>query len=357
IDAQVWHDNTIDSMHKIAINGIVVGYSRVILDASEFQEEVWKLKQDGIIYVVLAMIFGAFFSWLTVHTMTKQLVSLSEAASEVANGNLDINISPYKGEDEVARLTNDFHKMIIQLQKGILLSKLASLGEMIGHIAHQWRQPLSVISTIASGISFQKEMGLETEPQVIIKNMDTIMQQCTYLSKTIDDFRNFVKDEKVEANFHLVDIINKAIAIASPSLRSNNVELIADLSEDMEMIGYENELIQSLINIINNAKDALVENVDSQSERFIFIETRSDNDSFILDVKDNGGGIPANILPKIFDTYFTTKPKETGTGLGLSMVKKIITEHHNGKINVDNSKYEYDGKNYVGACFEIIFNK
>ena len=235
-------------------------------------------------------------------------------------------------------------------------SKLASMGEMIGNIAHQWRQPLSLISTIASGIKVQVEFGLFNEKDVI-PDMDNIIKQTTYLSDTIDDFRNFIKNSNEKGEVLISNVIQKALSILNASIVNNNIVIILSTKEDINILGYENQLIQALINILNNAKDALKENVKNSENKLIFIETKNIQNGLVLNIKDNAGGIPENVIGKIFEPYFTTKHKSIGTGIGLSITDQIITKHHNANITASNETYEYEGKTYTGACFTIIFNR
>jgi PAS domain S-box-containing protein len=234
-------------------------------------------------------------------------------------------------------------------------SKLASMGEMIGNIAHQWRQPLSLISTIASGIKVQVEFGLFDE-KMLIPDMDNIINQTNYLSNTIDDFRNFIKNSNDKSEILISNIIKKVLSILHPSIVNHNINVILDIKDDMKIEAYENQLIQALINIINNSKDALKENIKTNEMKLLFIETKNIKDHLILEIKDNAGGIPKNIIDKIFEPYFTTKHKSLGTGIGLSITHQIITKHHHANIFVSNETYEYENQTYTGACFTIIFN-
>ena len=231
-------------------------------------------------------------------------------------------------------------------------SKLASMGEMIGNIAHQWRQPLSVISTIASGIKVKSEFD-QLELPSVLDDMDNIIKQSKYLSKTIDDFRNFIKNTNNKEKQNVLSILDKTLSIVDSSIVNNNINLVTYLEEDGIIDGYENQLIQAIINIINNSKDALNEN--NENQKYIFIETKKEEDSLILSIKDNAGGIPENIIDKIFEPYFTTKHQSTGTGIGLSITHQIITKHHDAVINVQNSTYTYNNEKFTGANFQIIF--
>ena len=267
------------------------------------------------------------------------------------NGKIDITLS--------ASLMPDKKHILLSMKditKNKLFeeqSKLAAMGEMIGNIAHQWRQPLSVITTISSNIKLRSEYE-QLEDYDIESDMNIIMQQAQYLSKTIDDFRNFIKNTKEAQKLSLKDTIEKTLSILHSAMINNSITIICDLKEDMNIEGYENELIQSFINIINNAKDAVKENVKND-EKLIFINTIKEDSSLIITIKDNGGGIPDNIIHRIFEPYFTTKNKNVGTGIGLSMTYKMITERHNASIDVYNEEYTYNNKNYKGACFKITF--
>ncbi|MBY0541601.1 MAG: PAS domain S-box protein, partial [Campylobacterales bacterium] len=233
-------------------------------------------------------------------------------------------------------------------------SKLASMGEMIGNIAHQWRQPLSLISTIASGIKVKMEFNQFDEKE-LIPDMENIIKQTNYLSNTIDDFRNFIQNSNDKGEILVSNIIKKTLSILNPSIVSHNITMILDTDDDIKIDGYENQLIQALINILNNSKDALKENIKESEDRFIFIETKAINDALILRIRDNAGGIPEGVINKIFEPYFTTKHKSIGTGIGLSMAYQIITKHHNAHIFVSNDTFEYKHKMYTGACFSITF--
>jgi len=243
----------------------------------------------------------------------------------------------------------DFEKQHLKLLEA---EKLASMGEMIGNIAHQWRQPLSVISTSASGIHLKKEYGILSD-QELFKLCEIIDENAQYLSKTIDDFKNYVKGDSKQVSFKLRNKTDSFLKIVESSIKTYKIQVILDLVENDEIKGYPNELLQCFINIFNNAKDALVENND-EDNRYIFISQKIDNNKIIIEFKDNAGGIPENVLPKIFEPYFTTKHKSQGTGLGLHMVYNIITEGMKGDIKVENKIYTFNDKEYKGASFKLI---
>jgi len=230
-------------------------------------------------------------------------------------------------------------------------SKMAAMGEMIENIAHQWRQPLSVISTAATGMMIEKEYGIST-PQKEEKSLEAINTAAQHLSQTIEDFRDFFKPNKEKIEFHIKQTYEKILMIVESQLKNKEITLVSDI-EDIVLVNFENELKQVLINIINNAKDAL-ENITT--ERYIFFTVKKYNDKVSISIKDNAGGVPEDIKDKIFEPYFTTKHKSQGTGIGLYMSHEIIVKHMEGSIEVQNSTFEYNGKKYTGADFRILLN-
>jgi len=229
-------------------------------------------------------------------------------------------------------------------------SKMVALGEMIGNIAHQWRQPLSVISTAASGVKVQKEMQI-LKDDVFYDSMDAIVQNSNYLSKTIDDFSSFIKEDKEKRVFNLDTHIAKNLIILSGMFKLNDIEIILNSDKHIEIETFENELTQAFINIINNAKDVL--NEKEPEDKLIFISTYSINNKSYISIKDNAGGISSDIINRIFEPYFTTKDKSQGTGLGLYMVRQIVVESIQGNIDVQNVEFNYNDKTYQGAEFII----
>ncbi|MEN5407899.1 cache domain-containing protein [Aliarcobacter butzleri] len=227
-------------------------------------------------------------------------------------------------------------------------SKMAAMGEMIGNIAHQWRQPLSIITTATSGMVLQKQMGVLTD-EFFFEASNRINVSSQYLSQTIDDFRNFFIPNKEKSKVNLIEIFKKTLDLISAQFSSKDIKIIKNI-EGVEFESYENELIQALINILNNSRDELIKKDD---ERFIFVDA-FEKDNFInITIKDNAGGVIKENLDKIFEPYFTTKYKSQGTGIGLYMTEEIITKHLNGTICVENVEFTYDEKEYFGAEFTI----
>jgi PAS domain S-box-containing protein len=241
-------------------------------------------------------------------------------------------------------------KKQIALQEQLLIqqSKLASMGEMIANIAHQWRQPLSVISSSATGIKLQKEFGILDE-NAEIKALETINENAQYLSNTIDDFRNFFKKSKVKNFVNLNNLFEKTLKLILARLKNKEINIINN-SNDIEFETYESEMIQVIMNLINNSIDAFE---NKNHDKFIFLETQKTEYNILIKIKDNAGGIDKNILDRIFEPYFTTKESKQGTGIGLYMCNEIIVKHLNGKIFVTNESFEYENNQYKGSLFTI----
>jgi len=264
--------------------------------------------------------------------------------------NFIINAKNLGSQGDILITLNDITE---QVQKDKLLfeqSKMASMGEMIGNIAHQWRQPLSIISTSATGMQIKKEYGI-LEDNDFIGNCEAINKNVQYLSKTIDDFRDFIKGDREKTHFRLQDNITSLLKLVDSSIKSNHINLILDIDNDIELYGYSNELIQCFMNIYNNSKDVLEDK--KEEDRFIFISSKVINGQAIIEFKDTGGGIPNKVLPKIFEPYFTTKHKSQGTGLGLHMTYNIIVDGMKGTIFAKNIKFEHNNKTYQGSVFTI----
>ncbi len=224
-------------------------------------------------------------------------------------------------------------------------AKMASMGEMIGNIAHQWRQPLSIISTAATGIKLQKEMNILSD-KLLFEELEVINKSAQYLSETIETFRNFIKQEKVYKKVFLQENIYKSLDLLKATLTNNHIELVHNL-DDIEPIFVnivEGELSQVMINLITNAKDVFKEKEIEEPKIYLNIK-KINKKKILITFEDNAGGIDEKIIDKIFEPYFTTKHKSQGTGLGLYMSYKIIKESLKGNLYVKNTE--------IGAKFFI----
>ncbi len=226
-------------------------------------------------------------------------------------------------------------------------SKMASMGEMLKNIAHQWRQPLSVITSSASGLKLKKEFGMLSDED-FNEFAEGILKSATYLSQTIDDFSNYFKNSSDQEVFLVNDVIEKAIQLTDSSLKSLDINVNTNFEKDSKIFGIKNELIQVLLNIINNSKDAYKNSKDIK--KTIEIETKEELLNASITIKDFAGGIDEGILDKIFEPYFTTKHQSQGTGIGLYMSKQIVEDRLNGSINVQNINED----NKKGVMFKIL---
>ncbi len=229
-------------------------------------------------------------------------------------------------------------------------SKMAAMGEMLENIAHQWRQPLSLISTTSSGLLLRKSMDIEIPEEEEKKDLEKIGDTVKYLSETIDDFRNYFKPNKSKNLFDIKECYEKAFKLLQPKFKSLDIKVIENL-QSIEILGFENEFIQVIMNLLNNAKDVL-EDKDVEN-KLIFIDIYKQNDKAVFSIKDNGRGINKDIINRVFEPYFTTKEESNGTGIGLYMSKEMVEKHMEGKLKVKNETYTYENSEYKGACFKV----
>jgi signal transduction histidine kinase len=231
-------------------------------------------------------------------------------------------------------------------------SKMATMGEMIASIAHQWKQPLNLIS-ISNGLLKinNQEKGFSTL-QEITNAIDNIDNSVHNLSQTIDDFKNFFSPNKEKVTFNILDAVEDTFKLINTQFKNNDIVIIKNI-KDIELFGYKNELLQVLINILKNSKEALVEN-SNLLNKYIFITVENNQNKVTIKIKDNAGGVSKKNLNKVFDAYFTTKEKSGGTGIGLYICKQIIETSMKGEILVSNVEYKYEKENHLGAEFKII---
>jgi PAS domain S-box-containing protein len=213
-------------------------------------------------------------------------------------------------------------------------SRLAAMGEMIGFVAHQWRQPLNSLGLIAQEVSFRYKKGMFDEQYLNSATAET-MRVIRQMSQTLDDFRNFFKPERLKVPFKVIEIVTSTIKLIEASFREYNVKLDISAEDDVVVEGYPNEYSQVLLNILMNARDICLERQVEQAR--IEIRVFSEGGRAVATIADNAGGIPEQIMDRIFDPYFTTKGPDRGTGVGLYMAKTIIERNMNGRLTVCNT--------------------
>ncbi|WP_072681958.1 cache domain-containing protein [Arcobacter sp. LA11] len=288
----------------------------------KFKEYVYQILKVTILITIILLLLSIYFSRILQNKFIKYKKEIKE------------------------HINKNTKQQNIMAQK----TKMAAMGEMIGNIAHQWRQPLSTITTTATGLKIQKEMNI-LEDSFLIEGLSGINDSAQYLSKTIDDFRNFFKTNKNEVEFSIKDTICRAISLCSAQLYNLEIDIVKDI-KDIKITNFENEFIQVIINILTNAKDELTKK-NKDFKKIIFIKVKKVKGFVSIEIKDNAGGIPKNLKNRVFEPYFTTKHKSQGTGIGLYMCKEIIEKNMKGSLEVENCKYEHDNTYFIGACFKI----
>ncbi|EDZ63385.1 signal transduction histidine kinase [Sulfurimonas gotlandica GD1] len=261
---------------------------------------------------------------ISVEEKTKKLQKLNETLEQ-------------RIEEEVKKNTEKEKQLLYQ-------NRLAKMGEMISMIAHQWRQPLAAISSTVGAMKIDVMMG-NYEKEFFEKSLGKITDYTQHLSATIDDFRGFFKDQKEEDEITLEEVVESSLGILSPTLIDKNIKLVKEYKCQKRFTSYSNELKQVVLNLIKNAEDVLLERNIINPTIYIKTYIQEDSHKYILEINDNAGGVPENIMNDIFMPYFSTKKSKDGTGLGLYMSKTIIEDHCHGKLSVKN--------NHVGAVFTI----
>ena len=266
------------------------------------------------------------------------------------NRRLDVLVRKRTDELEMfnQRLQEEIEKAVEKNRKQEKLlmqqAKMAEIGSMLESIAHQWRQPLNILGLSMTRLSLNCSLDTSSDARKVI---DIAEAQIQYMSQTIDDFRNFFKQDRSRIPVNINGLVNDVEALLGPLLIRKKIIIERQIDPGTEVLVYPNELKQVLINIINNAREAIEQH--RGKERKIMIRCISDEHYCTISIEDTGGGIPPAIADKIFDPYFTTKFEAQGTGIGLYMAKTIIEKHFLGKLSVYNAT--------SGACFEIRLNR
>jgi PAS domain S-box-containing protein len=311
-------------------------------DRSKSEQAIVEIKQKGYItnfikrcktksskIIIVNMSISMMDDKKRILVSAKDITKHKELEAELQRINTDLEERIHK---EVEKNRHQEFQLLEQ-------SKNASMGEMIGNIAHQWRQPLSAITSTASALKLSDQLSMIEENEIVEK-MDSVIEKARYLSETIDTFRNFLKENNnAFGEFNLEDMLTKSLNIVGTVMKDSHIKLYTeevDQTNKTPYIGNESELSQVIINILNNAKDILKEKKVKQP--WVKIELNKCDEESCFTIEDNGGGIPNDVMPRIFDPYFTTKHQSQGTGLGLHMSYRIITESFKGKLHVENSE-------------------
>jgi PAS domain S-box-containing protein len=343
-----------DELINATMEGIIVFKDGVIIDTNKSTLKIlgYKIKEELIGKKLLG-----FIARESKETIRKSIQSRDVEAHEALLLKEDDSVFQalvriFDLKNRNVNILSIIDISILKQQEKLLIeqSRMVALGEMIGNIAHQWRQPLSVISTGATGMLLEKEYG-NLSDKSFKEICDSINKNAQYLSRTIDDFKDFIKGDGHKTSFTLSSEIFSFLSLIDGSIKRHEINIILKTDDSISLDGYPNELIQCLMNIYNNAKDALIDK-DIES-RYIFIETFLKEKKVVILFRDNADGIDEKVIDKIFDPYFTTKHQSKGTGIGLSMTYNLIVEGMKGTINAKNILYKYNGIQYKGAQFVI----
>ncbi|WP_320034079.1 DUF3365 domain-containing protein [Halarcobacter sp.] len=254
------------------------------------------------------------------------------------------NIDEKKSNENIVKE----QELLIQNQ-----ARVASMGEMLKNISHQWKQPLSIITTVASTMKLSYEFNQPMKNKEIIEFSEKILDNGNYLAKIINDFASYFDNNiQKKEELNLANTVNKIVNMMRSEIDS--IRYITDVDEELFLYINENFFTQALLNIINNSHDAFNINSIEEKHKFIFISAKKIESNIVINIKDSAGGIEENIVNKIFEPYFTTKHQSLGTGIGLYMTNQIISKHLKGTITVKNSEYQFEEKQLKGCEFTII---
>ncbi|KAB0666813.1 PAS domain S-box protein [Oryzomonas japonica] len=269
-----------------------------------------------------------FAMWAIIHDITERK-RVQDTLSQKSRQLEKLNQSLEKRVAETVIELSQRNQMLFQQ------SRLAAMGEMVNNIAHQWRQPLNNVGLIIQNLQIAQESG-EISGEEFDWEVANAMQIIHHMSVTIDDFRNFFRQDKEKRVFSVAKAVQLAVGLIDAALKNSYITTELHLDPDVTAVGYKNEYSQVLLNIISNAKDVLLER--HVHEPRITIQAFRDNDLSVVTVHDNGGGIDESLCNKIFDPYFTTKGPDKGTGIGLYMSKVIIEKNMAGKLTALNHR-------------------
>lgn len=314
-----------------------------------WEEHLLELIRDNI-YVHISLLFLFAIALLLVMYVINRFANktIAKCRESIKLREKTLKLEINKLQSKVEEETQKFNNQTKIMQKQ---SKMLALGEMLGNLSQQWRQPLSDISQTAEELKSTIKTNM-TATDEDIEKLVHINNSAEYLSRTIEDFRVFLKADSLKIDFAINEIIEKATTINEAIINKNKIQVIKELDDDKVIHNLSFGLLQAMVNIIYNAKDALKK--VPEDDRFIFISTKNHEDRVEITITDTGNGIPDDVIGNIFRPYFTTKQKTYGTGLGLHMAYNIIEQNMSGKISVTNKNVTYKSANYTGASFSIV---
>ncbi|MDD2801536.1 MAG: ATP-binding protein [Methylococcales bacterium] len=379
---QVYH-----FVYPIQFSGILWGWLHIGFSTNQYDKYINDMYFQIVYIIGISFILILCIGYLFARWISRPVSIISHLATQVAGGDLTVRSTIERG-DEIGVLSDSFNQMVDSLmlskkhlenhnqelenkvlkrtqeladlnkdldnkikdevaqrqkQEALLIhqSRLAAMGEMIGAIAHQWRQPLNALGLVQQNLQFNYQMD-KLDDAFMNQSMDKSARLIQKMSSTIDDFRNFFKPNKHIEPFNIKNIIQSTADLLEAQLKNNNIMLQIICNENLIINGFQGEFSQVILNLLNNAKDALIENNSKQPT--IIIDAIKNNDTVTITIKDNAGGIPDSIIDKIYDPYFTTKEEGKGTGIGLYMSKIIVENNMSGTLRAFN---DAEGANFV----------
>ncbi len=302
-----------------------IGYFVVYQNNKELNELEKQLYENYLIFSIIYFLILAY--------ILKELSVKKQLEKKVFFKTKELNELNHSLEK---RIQDEVEKSLKQEEQLYQFEKMAQMGEMIGNIAHQWRQPLTAISVASSGLKLADELNILDKNE--IKNYaNVIIKNTNYLSNTIDMFRDYTFKNSESKDVIIQDLIYETMDILSATLKNDRIKLITDITDKIIIKKLlANDLSQAIINIVNNASDALM--INKIENPWIKISLLKKEKFFTIIIEDNAKGIDKEIINKIFDPYFTTKHQAQGVGLGLHLTRKAIIGRLKGSLEVSNSE-------------------
>ena len=297
-------------------------------------------------YIYITAICGAFLSTTVLsYDLVKSVkFMIQNLNSKIDEKTTELKILNQKLEEKIKKeVEKNREKDKIMFQH----ARLASMGEMVGNIAHQWRQPLNAMSVLIQSFAIKNMAGKLTD-EFIDKQVEEGIRLSNMMSQTIEDFRNFFTPNKSREYFNLKNSIKDTIDLS----QEHDVNITIKSNDNIMIYGYENEFSQVILNLLNNSIDSF-KKIDHPFDKNILIQVSEKDNEIMLSFIDNGGGIKDDIIDRIFEPYFTTKHKSTGTGIGLYMSKQIIEKQMKGTIEVENIMMNFEHQTLKCAKFDI----
>jgi len=303
-----------------------------------------------IIFVIIFLIvsISVFFAYFILENIKNINDSLCKKVEEKTKELKEFNLSLEHRIDKEIKQSRLKDEMIHQQ------SKLAQMGEMLGNIAHQWRQPLNALTMLIQTFEL-KSMNNKLTKEFISNQVKEGLLIANSMSDTINEFRNYFRPEHKKSLFFIDESIDNAIFLIDGVLKKDNIQILFKNKSHIKLLGYSNSFMQVIINLLNNSREILLD--EKIDDRFIEIKFIDNKEYINISVIDNGGGVPENILNRIFEPYFTTKHQSSGTGIGLYMSKNIINNQFDGTLKVKNDIISLNNKRYIGARFDIKIPK